>query len=305
MAARYLVGIDLGTTNTVVAYADTLGLTLDVVPQVVTFDVQQLVAPGEVGTRPLLPSLRYHASTAELPASDVQLPWAEPELGDAVPSAVIGTLARTLGSRTPGRLVASAKSWLSHGGVDRTARILPWSASSSAVRDDDVPKVSPVGASASYLAHVRASWDARFPADPLGSQEVVLTVPASFDEAARALTLEAAHLAGLHSVRLVEEPQAAFYHFLDRHRDDVTTALSDVRLALVVDVGGGTTDLTLIQVELRESGPRLTRIAVGEHLMLGGDNMDLALARRAEPRLAGSVDGQTASLAPARFGELV
>ena len=308
-ATRYLVGIDLGTTHTVVAYADTAGLTEGSVPEVLGFDVQQLVAPGEIAARPLLPSLRYHAGAAELTPSDVQLPWHAPELGPDVPAAVVGTLARTLGARTPARLVSSAKSWLSHGGVDRTARILPWSSSSAASHADDVEKVSPVGASASYLAQVRCSWDARFPAHPLASQEVVLTVPASFDEAARALTLQAARDAGLGAVRLVEEPQAAFYHFLDRHRADVAEALAGVRLALVVDVGGGTTDLTLIQVELRESGPRLTRIAVGEHLMLGGDNMDLALARRAEQRLTSSAGApsaaQPASLPSARFGELV
>jgi molecular chaperone DnaK (HSP70) len=304
-AARYLVGIDLGTTHTVVAYADTVVREEGAVPDVLGFDVPQLVAPGEIAARPLLPSLRYHAGTGELLASDVQLPWHPPELGADVPPAVLGALARTLGARTPARLVSSAKSWLSHGGVDRTAPILPWSGSSSAAHADDVPKVSPVAASASYLAHVRCAWDARFAAHPLASQEVVLTVPASFDEAARALTLQAARAAGLGTVRLVEEPQAAFYHFLDRHRDDVTQALAGVRLALVVDVGGGTTDLTLIQVELRESGPRLTRVAVGEHLMLGGDNMDLALARRAEQRLASGAGGQSAALPTARFGELI
>jgi len=304
-AARYLVGIDLGTTHTVVAYADTAGLAEGAVPAVRTFDVAQLVAPGEVARRPLLPSVRYHAAPGELAESDTQLPWHAPDLGPDTPPAVIGTLARTLGARSPARLVASAKSWLSHAGVDRTARILPWSAASTASHDD-IPRVSPVAASASYLAHVRAAWDTQHPAHPLRAQEVVLTVPASFDEAARALTLRAARDAGLGSVRLVEEPQAAFYHFLDRHRTDVAAALAEVRLALVVDVGGGTTDLTLIQVELRESGPRLTRIAVGEHLMLGGDNMDLALARRAEQRLAApGQSAQGAALSSARFGELV
>ncbi|MCA9611525.1 MAG: Hsp70 family protein, partial [Myxococcales bacterium] len=194
-------------------------------------------------------------------------------------------------AKTPGRLVASAKSWLSHGAVDRTAKILPWGAPS------EVAKVSPVEASASFLAHLRAAWDHRFPNAPLATQEVVLTVPASFDEGARALTLQAAKDAGL-KVRLVEEPQAAFYAWLDAHRDGLEGALGQTRLAVVVDVGGGTTDLTLIQVELRESGPRLTRVAVGEHLMLGGDNMDLTLAKSAETRL-----GKT--LGAARFTQLV
>src|SRR5690606_27963880 len=147
-------------------------------------------------------------------------------------------------------LVASAKSWLSHAAVDRTADILPWGAPA------DVRKISPVAASASYLSHVRSAWDQQHPDAPLASQEVVLTVPASFDEAARALTLAAAREAGPPRLRWVEEPQAAFYDWLDRHRDQLEEELADVRLAVVVDVGGGTTDLTLIQVELRETGPR-------------------------------------------------
>jgi hypothetical protein len=195
-----------------------------------------------------------------------------------------------------GRLVSSAKSWLCHAAVDREAAILPWGA------PEGVPKISPVAASESYLSHVRASWNATHPRHPLEQQEVVLTVPASFDEAARALTLSAATRAGLPRVRLLEEPQAAFYDWLDRHRDSLAEDLSGVRLALVVDVGGGTTDLTLVHVELRESGPRLTRIAVGEHLMLGGDNMDMTLARVAETALASSAGER---LPGARFSQLV
>lgn len=286
--SRYLVGIDLGTTHTVVAYADTLEARR-AAPPIHLFEVEQLVAPGEVEPRPMLPSVRYHPAEGELAAGDLALPWRR----DPSERAIVGSLALSLGAKTPGRLVASAKSWLSHGAVDRTAKILPWGAS----EDAGVEKVSPVEASASYLAHVRAAWDHRFPKNPLHTQEVVLTVPASFDEGARALTLQAAKDAGLR-VRLVEEPQAAFYRWLDAHREGLADALGPARLAVVVDVGGGTTDLTLIQIELRESGPRLTRVAVGEHLMLGGDNMDLTLARSAEARL-----GKT--LGAARFTQLV
>src|SRR5690606_18703922 len=150
----------------------------------------------------------------------------------------------------------------------------------------EVPKVSPVDASASYLFHVRAFWNHRLPDHPLERQEVVLTVPASFDEAARALTVEAARRAGIARLRLLEEPQAAFYDWLQRHRHQLTEQLAGVRLVLVCDVGGGTTDLTLIRVEAQAGAPRLTRIGVGDHLMLGGDNMDLALAHVAEGRLA-------------------
>ena len=197
----------------------------------------------------------------------------------------------------PQRLVASAKSWLSHNGVDRTAPILPWGAG------DDVAKVSPLAASASYLAHVATAWNRRYPTAPLQAQTVVLTVPASFDEGARALTLEAAKLAGLAHVQLLEEPKAAFHDWLVLQGEQLAQQLSDSRLVLVVDVGGGTTDLTLIRVEPAAEGglPTLTRTAVGEHLMLGGDNMDLALAHQLEPQLAG--EGQR--LPAARFAQLV
>ena len=233
-----------------------------------------------MAARPLLPSVRYHPADGELAAADVRLPWPFADPG-GVADVIVGELARERGSRTPGRLVASAKSWLSHAGVDRTAPILPWGAA------EDIARVSPVAASAGTLAYIRAVWNHRFPRQPLERQEVVLTVPASFDEAARALTVEAARLAGLPQLRLLEEPQAACYDWLRRHRGDVVAALGESRLLLVCDVGGGTTDLTLIRIEPDEAEPRLTRIGVGEHLMLGGDNMDLTLARTVETRLGG------------------
>ena len=244
------------------------------------FAIEQLIAPGAVAARSLLPSARYHPAEGELAAADLQLPWPAADPGE-VADVIVGELARERGSRVPGRLVASAKSWLSHAGVDRIAPILPWGAA------DEIARVSPVAASASYLAHIRAAWNQRFPRQPLERQEVVLTVPASFDEAARALTVEAARLAGLPRLRLLEEPQAACYDWLHRHRGEVAAALGESRLLLVCDVGGGTTDLTLIQIEGDETGPKLTRIGVGDHLMLGGDNMDLTLARTVETRLGG------------------
>ncbi|WP_250535310.1 Hsp70 family protein [Caballeronia sp. AZ10_KS36] len=286
--ARYRVGIDLGTSNTVVAYAEAGSNDIRVFP------VEQLVGPGEVAAQPLLPSLRYHPALGELAPGDVQLPW--PPASATEPPAVIGRLARHLGAQVPGRLVSSAKSWLSHASVDRVAPILPWGAS------DDVAKVSPVAASASYLAHVRAAWNQQFPDAPLEAQDIVLTVPASFDEGARALTVEAARMAGLHALRLLEEPQAAFYDWLFHHRETLGEELAKTRLVLICDVGGGTTDLTLIQVEAGDGEePRLTRIGVGNHLMLGGDNMDLALAHLVEKQLAGG-DGR---LSAARLSQLV
>ena len=179
----------------------------------------------------------------------------------------------------PGRLVVSAKSWLCHAGVDRASAILPWGAPA------DVPKVSPVAAAARLLGHIAAAWNHAHPEAPLAEQEVVITVPASFDEVARALTVTAAQRAGLEKFSLVEEPQAAFYDFTAHHRNDLGEVLRDVRLVLVADIGGGTTDFTLIQVEVTSSGPVLRRIAVGDHILLGGDNMDAALARQAEERL--------------------
>ena len=289
----YLVGIDLGTTNTVLAFAR------DGKGAIELFSVDQLVAPGEVAGAPLLPSMRYHPGADELAPGELQLPWNIPDVA-GVERVALGRLARALGAATPGRLVASAKSWLSHPGVDRMAPILPWGA------DGDVAKVSPVAVSASYLAHLRAAWNTRLPKQPLERQQIVLTVPASFDEGARALTLEAAKLAGLPDVRLLEEPQAALYDWLYRHRADLAQDLGDARLVLVADVGGGTTDFSLVKVEARDGEPLLTRIGVGNHLILGGDNMDLALAHLVEARMAEQAgeDATRTRLSSARLAQL-
>jgi len=288
---QYIVGIDLGTTHTVVAFAPLNAEKAEkkgspaALADIRLFDIAQLVAPGEVAALPLLPSSRYQANAGELAASELQLPWAasaasaKPDEAGLAP-VVMGQLARQLGAQVPGRLVSSAKSWLSHAAVDRLAPVLPWGAPA------EVSKVSPVEASASYLRHVRAAWNWQFPGHPLEQQELVLTVPASFDEGARALTLNAAQQAGLPQLRLLEEPQAVFYDWLLRHRTGLADALAQTRLVLVCDVGGGTTDLSLIKVELVNGQPQLTRIAVGHHLMLGGDNMDLALAHVVEARMS-------------------
>ena len=287
----YAVGIDLGTSHTVVASVPLAGAAADIA----LLNIPQRSTAGEVLAQPLLPSVRYQAAAGEL-GDSWQQPW-PPQGADAQAPAVIGRWARDLGAVVPGRLVASAKSWLSHQGVDRTAPILPWGAG------DDVAKVSPLAASSSYLAHVKAAWDQAHPTALLHDQSVVLTVPASFDEGARALTLEAAKLAGLPDVQLLEEPKAAFHDWLLLQGDQLAQQLAHSRMVLVVDVGGGTTDLTLIRVQASQSDelPTLTRIAVGEHLMLGGDNMDLALAHQLEPAFAG--EGQR--LPAQRFAQLV
>ncbi|MBT3221568.1 MAG: Hsp70 family protein [Proteobacteria bacterium] len=260
---KFVVGIDLGTTHCAVAAsrADR--------PEVTLFQIEQLVAPGEVAAQELLPSFLYLAGPAELAANHTELPW-----GQATP--IIGELAQRLGARVPGKLVASAKSWLVHGGLNRKAPILPWSA------PDNAPHVSPYDASSMLLAHLRAAWDHSHPQSLLKDQDVVVTVPASFDGIARELTVQAAAKAGMGQVRLIEEPQAAFHDFLGTHEYDLAVQLGEAKLVLVVDVGGGTTDLTLVRLHLALEGstepPQIERIAVGGHLMLGGDNMDAALA---------------------------
>jgi len=250
-----IVGIDLGTSNCALAYVDP---SQGAGAAVHDFPVKQQVRPGEVAERPVLPSCLY---------------LEEPP--------VVGESARWLGTKSSTRLVASAKSWLCHPGVDRQAAILPWGAPA------EVAKLSPVDASAKLLETLAAAWNEKHPSAPLAAQEVVITVPASFDEVARGLTVNAAKKAGLEKFTLLEEPQAAFYDFTARHRDRLTQALAGVHRVLVVDVGGGTTDFTLVQVEALPEGPAMKRIAVGDHLMLGGDNMDAALARRVEEKLGG------------------
>jgi len=286
MPARFAVGIDLGTTNTVVAWAPLDGGDDDASgpdpPKARVFEIPQYVAPGEVGSRALFPSALYAPLEHE--------PFPDP-FGDA--PWVLGEYARRRGAEVPGRLVASSKSWLAYGDIDRSAPILPWGAG------DDVPKISPVDAAARLIDHVRRAWDAEHADAPLVEQEIVLTVPASFDEVARELTVEAARRAGI-APKLLEEPQAAFYDWLPR-RDRLTRMLDSTggeALVLVVDVGGGTTDLSLVRVS---SADRVDRVAVGPHLLLGGDNMDLALAHACEPRLVDA--GQ--KLDAGRFGQLV
>lgn len=276
-APRFLVGIDLGTTNIVVAFCE-ITENLEQAP-VPLFEIDQLIGPGEVVRRPQLPAFRYHPAAGQIAPEAQTLPWENIPLADDIPHAIIGEWARELGAKIEGRQVSSAKSWLSHQAVDRTSEILPWAGAA------DVDKVSPVLASASYLNHIRQAWNHRHPSHPLEAQEVVITVPASFDETARKFTLQAAELAGLPHIVLLEEPQAVCYDWYARHHDKMSETLAQLPLILVCDVGGGTTDLSLISAESHGDTFTLNRIGVGEHLMLGGDNIDLALAHLAEQRL--------------------
>ncbi len=278
-SGRYLVGIDLGTTNSALAYVDLKKRPQDGRPEIRALPVPQLVAAGEVGERPLLPSFLYLPGEHDLPPGATALPW------DASARRVVGEFARVQGSRVPGRLVTSAKSWLCHAGVDRTAPLLPFGA------PPDVPRVSPVEGSTAFLRHLVDAWNHAVARgrdeDRLEKQTVVLTVPASFDDVARTLTVEAARKAGLEHVTLLEEPQAAFYCWLVTSPPKEAAQLRPGHRSLVIDVGGGTSDFSLIEAVEQQGALGFVRRAVGNHLLLGGDNMDLALAKFVEGRLGG------------------
>ena len=271
--ARYAVGIDLGTTHCVMSYVDlSLSDREEVVQEVVS--IPQLTGPGTVEERPALPSFLYLPHPDELASGDLTLPWT-PQ-----PPFALGELARHLGSNTPIRLVSSAKSWLCHPGVDRRAPILPVEAA------EDIARVSPLQASTHYLEHLRDAWNHGHPYDPLHQQDVIITVPASFDPAARELTAEAAKAAGIEHFILLEEPQAALYSWIQASRGKWRKEVKVGDIILVVDLGGGTTDLSLIAVTEQDGSLELNRVAVGDHILLGGDNMDLALAHVVRAKLA-------------------
>jgi hypothetical protein len=272
-----VVGIDLGTTNSALAYVDTgVGEGQDMV--LTQLAISQVVQPGAVEDRPLLPSFLYLPGPGELPAGSLKLPWA------AQRDYAVGEFARTFGSQVPTRLVASAKSWLCHAGVDRRAPILPAKAPEGGRR------VSPLEAATLYLKHLAESWNHHVARDVaenrLEQQDIILTVPASFDAVARELTVEAARAAGLEHVTLLEEPQAAFYSWIDASHEQWRKQVEVGDVVLVCDVGGGTTDLSLIAVSEEAGQLALTRVAVGDHILLGGDNMDLALAHAAAAAFA-------------------
>jgi len=285
--SRYVVGIDLGTTNSALAYADSREATADAPAPIRVLSIPQVVGVNDVSERPVLPSFLYLAASKEFPAGATDLPW------KTTADRVVGTFAREHGTKVPGRLVGSAKSWLSHSGVDRRSALLPWSAS------EGVMKISPVQASTAYLAHLRDAWNhtiaGKANGDRLEQQDVFLTVPASFDAVARELTVEAAREAGLEQVTLLEEPQAAFYSWLSAQGERWRKQVKVGDILLVCDVGGGTTDFTLIAVTEQGGDLALTRLAVGEHILLGGDNMDLALAHAVATNLPNGMEGLDAT----------
>jgi molecular chaperone DnaK (HSP70) len=268
---RYSVGIDLGTTHCVISYVDLTQSDDEVVLTVLP--IPQLIGPGMIEEKSQLASFTYLPHAAEIVEGATALPWS------AKPDYLVGEIARNMGSKTPIRLVASAKSWLCHAGVDCKQAILP------AEAPEDVERISPFTASKAYLQHLRDAWNHRFPEHRLEQQDVTITVPASFDPAARELTVEAARSVGLGQAVLLEEPQAALYSWIENSEGDWRNHVNVGDVILVIDVGGGTTDLSLIAVTEQDGNLQLTRVAVGDHILLGGDNMDLALAYTVKAKL--------------------
>jgi hypothetical protein len=272
---RYSIGIDLGTTNCALAWIELSAPDSadDAAGPVQLASIPQLVSANEIAAEPLLPSFLYIPAERDFPPGSIALPW------DDKPRFVTGKLAQRRGAEVSSRLVSSAKSWLSYSSVDRTAAMLPWKAA------EGLARISPVDASAEYLKHLRSAWDQEHSNAPFDQQEVLVTVPASFDAIARELTGKAAQTAGYRNLTMLEEPQAAFYAWIERH-PDWRQRVRKGDLVLVVDIGGGTTDFTLIAVTEQEGALQLERVAVGEHILLGGDNIDLALAHTVAGELA-------------------
>lgn len=268
---KYCVGIDLGTTHCVLAYAEKCAEDQHNLPQVMP--IQQLVAIGQVAEQSALPSFLYLAHNAEFEHHQLQLPWQQKQT-------LIGGFARELGKKTPARVIQSAKSWLCQADIDRRSNFLPLDA------PEDLEGLSPFEITKCYLQHISNAWQHRFPDAPLEQQELVITVPASFEPSARDLTLEAARESGLGNATLLEEPQAALYSWISQTGNDWREQVSLGDIILVVDIGGGTTDLSLIAVTEDSGSLQLTRVAVGDHILLGGDNMDLTLAHVINRKLA-------------------
>jgi hypothetical protein len=270
--ARFSIGIDLGTTHCVMSYADLVDIDEEqFLPQIMS--IPQLTWPGSVEEKLQLPSFLYQPHPAELAEGSTSLPWV------AKPDYLVGEIARNLGGKTPIRLVASAKSWLCNAGIDCKAPILPSNA------PDEVERVSPFQATIAYLQHLRDAWQCQHPDTLMEQQDVVITVPASFDPAAREMTVAAARAVGLVRAILLEEPQAALYSWIAKSYGEWRNYAKVGDVILVIDIGGGTTDLSLIAVTQQEGNLELTRVAVGDHILLGGDNMDLALAYSVKNKL--------------------
>lgn len=268
-AAKYMIGIDLGTTNCTMAYT----LNGDQESEIVQFAIPQILAPGVQGEQTSLPSFVYLPLKEELQSKAVAIDW------DPSREYCVGLFARNRGQEVSDRLVSSAKSWLCHGGIDRRGKILP------ATAEEDALKMSPLEACAKYVQHLKEAWNQKHPDEPFCEQQLLITVPASFDPSARQLVQEAAEIAGCQHVILIEEPQAAFYSWLQKQGEGWRKQLKVGDQVLVIDIGGGTTDFSLISVAEEQGNLVLERMAVGNHLLLGGDNIDLFLAYFVKDRL--------------------
>ncbi|MDP4726987.1 MAG: Hsp70 family protein [Desulfobacterales bacterium] len=267
--AKFIVGIDLGTTNSILAYTEVESEAREA-PDIHILEISQLIGPGAVAAREMLPSFIYMPGEKDIASDALELPWHRDV------KQIVGELARNRGAELPQRLISSSKSWLCHAMVDRNQAILPWGSPA------EVPKLSPVEASAAILDHIRRAWNHTIAREDenliLERQEIFLTVPASFDAVARELTVNAAAMAQLPDITLLEEPQAAFYAWIVASGDNWREAVRPGDLVLVCDLGGGTSDFSLIRVSDFSGNLELERIAVGNHILIGGDNMDLALA---------------------------
>jgi molecular chaperone DnaK (HSP70) len=272
MSARFSLAIDLGTSNSAIAIADLESGETRII------DIAQTLGPNQMVEMSTLPSAVYIPHSEEFPEGSFPLPW-----NDAGERTIIGQFARERGALVPDRVATSAKSWLSNPHIDPKQRTLPWRS------DSAEEKLSPFEVSRRYLQHLKNAFlhsvDAQGRQRELGDCQIVVTVPASFDEVARSLTAEAADAAGLGNVTLLEEPQAAFYAWTARAGRQWRDAVAPGDIILVCDVGGGTADFSLIAVTDVGGNLELERISVGEHILLGGDNMDLALAYTLQARL--------------------
>ncbi len=274
---KYIIGIDLGTTHCVLSYTEVHTKDDDQVPSINIFKIPQVIAQGEIMSQPLLPSFLFLPGEHDVPEGSLAVPW------DQEIDFTVGEFARQRGAEIPNRLVSSSKSWLCHSRIDRTKPVLPWES------PPETRRISPVKASGQLLKHLREAWNHEMASDDpearLEEQEIYLTVPASFDAVARELTVKAAEAAGLSNMTLLEEPQAAFYAWIESQKSWRQIVKSGESI-LVCDVGGGTTDLSLIQVTEEDGNLVLKRVAVGNHILLGGDNMDLTLAYAIQAKLA-------------------
>lgn len=276
----YIIGIDLGTTNSVIAYTEA-AVEKGAKPEIQVLEVPQVVDAGTVEKRSMLPSFILIPGPHDVPEDSLNLPW------DGEVKIAAGEFARERGAEIPHRLISSSKSWLCHTLVDRNKPILPWEGPQ---KEDDASKKSPVEAASLILRHIRDAWNHTIASEnealQMEKQDVLLTVPASFDAVARELTVKAAEMAGLANITLLEEPQAAFYSWIEASGDDWRKKIEKDDLVLVCDVGGGTSDFSLINVTESNGDLELERTAVGNHLLVGGDNMDLAMAYAVSQKLA-------------------